>query len=160
VNGQDQSTLGGELAFALCRWPGYTFGLGGVGTVDAIETSYIAPGSPDFHPSLAVSEAWVSVTRRWRLSEIVHPMASIRVGSIESSYAYYHRVNGVTEHHIDGLSSALAVVPTVGAEVSLFKYVTAYANAGPRLMGRLHTPDASEGQDMFVSIGVAFGKMR
>ena len=160
VNGQDRSTLGGELAFALCRSPAYTFGLGGGGTAERIETPYIAPGSTDFHPSLAVTESWVSVTRRWRLSEIVHPMASIRIGSIESSYTYYHRVNGISEEHVDGASHSFLVTPMAGVEVSLFKYMTGYLNVGPRLMGRLNTPGVGTGQDVFTSVGFAFGKMR
>ena len=160
VNGQDRSTLGGEFALALCRWPAYTFGLGGSGTIETIETSYIAPGSTSFHPSLAVNEGWVSITRRWRRSDIVHPMASIRVGQISSNYPYYHRVDGITERHVDGSSSVMLVSPMAGVEVSLFKYVTAYLNAGPRIMGQLKTPGATTGSDFFASFGFAFGKMR
>jgi hypothetical protein len=160
VNGQDRSTLGGEFALALCRWPAYTFGFGGGGTIESIETSYIAPGSTNFHPSLAVSEGWISVTRRWRLSDIVHPMASVRIGQITSNYPYYHRVDGISERHVDGSSSAMLVSPMAGVEVSLFKYVTAYLNAGPRIMGQLKTPGATTGSDFFASFGMAFGKMR
>jgi hypothetical protein len=160
VNSQDRRTGGAEFGLALCRWPAYTFGVGAGGTVDHFGTSYIAPGSADYHPNLEITEAWLSVTRRWRLSAIVHPMASVRIGSIMSSYPYWDRVKGPSVRHVDGLSRALLIVPTAGVEASVFKYMSVYVNAGPRLTGKLNTPGASEGQDVFASVGLALGKMR
>ena len=138
VNGTPASMIGGELGVALCRWPAYTVGLGGELLVDLTETSYIAPGSPDFHPPLSLQFSSISLTRRWRNPDIVHPMVSLRAGSVDAEYSYYHRVNGISELHVDGKSSAPFVAPAVGVEISLFKYVTAYIDAGHRFVGRLN----------------------
>jgi hypothetical protein len=162
VNGKSSSTFGGELAIAVCRWPQYTMGLYGEELVDVIETSYIAPGSSNFHPSLTLEFGGVSLTRRWRRSDIVHPMVSVRAGSVDASYSYYHTSNGIAERHVDGRASAGFVAPEAGAEVSLFKYMTIYLTGGVRLVGHLDTPGLSAGDlnKPFVSFGMGFGKFR
>ena len=162
VNGRSTSTIGGELALAVCRWPAYTLSVGGDFLAESLETEYIAPGSPNFHPPLSLGFASVALTRRWRNSEIVHPMASLRVGSASAEYSYFHRINGLTETHVDGTSSASFVAPSAGAEVSLFKYMTMYGAVGVRLVGRLDTPGLNNNglSGAFFAFGLGFGKFR
>jgi hypothetical protein len=155
------SMFGGELALALCRWPAYTIGLGGDLLMDVVETSYIAPGSPDFHPSLSLSSSSVSLTRRWRNADIVHPLVSLRAGSVDAQYSYYHTVAGRTELHVDGASSAPFIAPMAGVEISLFKYMTIYLTAGDRIVGSLNTPGLTNNvSGMFSTFGMGFGKFR
>jgi hypothetical protein len=155
------SMLSGEMSLALCRWPAYTIGVGGETLMDMIETSYIAPGSADFHPSLSLSFSSVSLTRRWRNLDIVHPMISVRAGSVDAEYSYYHTVAGRAESHVDGKSSAPFVAPMAGVEISVFKYMTVYLNAGDRIVGSLNTPGLTNNlSGMFTTFGMAFGKFR
>jgi hypothetical protein len=102
------------------------------------------------------------VARRWRNTSIVHPMVWLRVGSVHAEYDYYHTVNGVSETHTDGTSTTHFVAPAVGAEVSLFKYMTAYAAVSRRFAGRLNTPGLESGglSSTSVSFGMGFGKFR
>jgi hypothetical protein len=88
--------------------------------------------------------------------------ASLRGGSVDAEYSYFHRVNGISESHVDGKSSAPFVAPAVGVEVSLFKYVTAYIDAGHRFVGRLNTPGLSNSglSGTYASFAMAFGKFR
>lgn len=161
INGRSSSTIGAELAIAVCRWPGYSFSIGGESLAEAIETGYIAPGSTTFHPDLSLDFASVALTRRWRNSEIVHPMVSVRVGSVTAEYRYFHRVDGLTETHIDGKSTATFVAPMVGAEVALFKYMTLYGGAGMRMVGRLQTPELNNGlSGAYAIFRLGFGKFR
>jgi hypothetical protein len=161
INGRSTSTFGGEVAIAVCPWPGYSFSIGGESLAEAIETGYIAPGSTNFHPDLSLDFASVALTRRWRNSQIVHPMVSVRVGSVTAEYRYFHRVDGLTETHTDGKSTATFVAPMVGAEVAVFKYMTLYGGAGVRMIGRLQTPELNTNlSGAYAIFGVGFGKFR
>jgi hypothetical protein len=161
VNSAPVSMFGGDLSIAVCRWPAYTFGLGGEIIAEPVTTSYVAPGSTDFHPALSVGFSSVSVTRRWRNTEIVHPMLVVRAGSVDTEYSYYRFSAGQDEWRVDGKSSAPFIAPAAGVEVSLFKYMSVYMVAGARVVGRLETPGVTNNlSGFFASFGMGFGKFR
>lgn len=88
-------------------------------------------------------------------------MVSVRVGSVTAEYRYFHRVDGLTEMHTDGKSTATFVAPMVGAEVAVFKYMTLYGGAGARMLGRLRTPGLNSSlSGAYAIFGVGFGKFR
>ena len=85
-------------------------------------------------------------------------MVSLEVGSIQGEYTWIH--NGVL---VDtGASHATYVTPSVGGEVSLFKYMTAYLTLGYRMVGQIKTPGITGAglSGLYEQFGLGFGKFR
>ena len=120
-------------------------------------TSFVAPGSV-YHPQLIMTHSGWQLTRRWRNHEIFHPMVSLENGSVRGECAWVH--NGVD---VDtGASRATYVTPSVGGEVSLFKYMTMYLTVGRRMVGEIKTPAITGAglSGLYEQFGFGFGKFR
>ena len=149
------------MSMAFCRWPAYTVSaaseLGMLGT----PTDFALPTS-GFHPPVFVNSSVWMLTRRWRRESIVHPMLSATVGTTHAEYDYVHFVNGVGYDSTTAGSSALFYGASAGAEASVFKYVTAFATVGERVVGHLNTPGVTGGRlsGIVTTFGLGFGKFR
>jgi hypothetical protein len=163
MNGESQAVLEGRLAVAFCRWPSYTVSLVGGSHVAYPTTSYVASAGPSFHPELFARWSGVELQKRWRDSSIFHPMVSLAVGQLTTSYDYsYRSTNGAWEYREEGASSATYFTPAFGVEISLFNHVTTYLLVGARRVGTLETPGLERGgfDGQYVAFGFGFGKFR
>jgi len=163
MNGQSAPILEVRIAIALCRWPSYTMAFVAGTHMDTPSTTYLASGSQTYHPPLLGEWSGIEVQKRWRDSSIFHPMVSVGVGELTTSYNYTHRdASGVVEYRTEGSSGATYFTPSAGVEVSLFKYVTSYLLVGVRKVGTLQTPAIQAGgfDGQYVAFGFGFGKFR
>lgn len=164
MNGKSEPVLELRLAAALCRWPSYTVAVVGGSHMADPTTTYSAAGSESYHPRLYASWSGVELQKRWRDSSIIHPMISLAVGRLRTSYEYsVHRIaTDSMEYHTEGAASATYFMPAAGVEMSLFKHVTTYLLLGARKVGTLETPALERGgfDGQYVAFGFGFGKFR
>jgi len=164
MNGKSEPVFELRLALAPCRWPSYTMSIVGGSHVANPATSYIASGSPGYHPRLNASWSGVELQKRWRDSSMLHPMISFAVGRLRTAYKYsVHRIaTDSMEYHTEGAASATYFTPAAGVEMSLFKHVTTYLLVGARKVATLETPALERGgfDGQYVAFGFGFGKFR
>jgi hypothetical protein len=163
-NGDTHPLTEGKLAIAFCRWPSYTAALVGGSNADFMRTSYIAPGSQNFHPNLYATWAGFEIQKRWRDSSIFHPLVSLAIGQFATGYryAFSETASSNWEDREEGAATATYFAPAVGVEMSLFKYMSGYMLVGARKVGALDTPALERGgfDGQYVTLGFAVGKLR
>ena len=164
-DGSGTQTGGIRVGIALCPWSGYTIAYTNMSYPLHHTTAYVARDSAGYHPELRTSMRGVEIQGRWLEHRRIHPLALVGAGWIESGYEYWRQDGpGIFDqlHIIEGKSGAAFADAAIGAEVTLFTYLRAYAVVGARHVGAMKTPALAETPfgRVFANVSVAIGKFR
>lgn len=150
-----------RLALAFCQWPNVTFVTGGMVHTKPTISENVDVGSGRFDRYLYTSTFGWEIQRRWRDSAMVRPILSFAFGKLFADNQYSPR-SGPSLSHNEPLVVTSYYTPAVGAEISIFKYMTFYSLAGRRYAGQPKTSggDVEDFSGAYFALGFGFGRFQ
>ncbi|MDB4909044.1 MAG: hypothetical protein JWO05_3828 [Gemmatimonadetes bacterium] len=149
-----------RLGFTPGSLPNWTIAFATSAVLVGDTTSYIAPGSVDYHPQLTSVTAGVEVQRRWRRGSIFVPVASLGAGTLGNSYSYYEypKSGGAIAHNDEEHRTSYQQLAG-GVEVVLQAYLRASFLVGYRQAGDTPMPGfAGKNGGATTTVLVSLGK--
>jgi hypothetical protein len=124
-----------RLGFTPQRWPQWTIALTASAVMRGDTTGYLAPGST-YHPTMMATTVGVELQRRWRGSELLHPLVAVSAGQLDNSYNYFKfpRTGG-QEFHQDELTSTAYGTIEAGGELNVAGWLRTTLTVGYRKAG-------------------------